>query len=310
MKAYELSKRLGYDITGKNLEITGVSYYEEALENEAAVVFNKSELKKTKAKVVITHPVLNPSSKTLIMTYEDLDKAIVKICDIFIEEGLFQKRTLPEQLQLTKSGYYVGAGSSISGSAVIYPGAVIGDNVYVGPNCTIEPFTVVGSGSILNSQVYIGAGCRISADAFFHYRDEGSLKHFEGCGRTVIGRGSRIGCSTIIQRGTISDTVIGEKCMIGSCVDIGHDVKIGDNCKVVSQTGIAGRAVLKNNVIVYGQVGISNNVIIGNNVIVKAKTRVSKPIADNSVIEGPWGRDCDDEYRLSVKIRRFFSGKV
>ena len=310
MKASALAKRLEYDLAGDDYDITGIAYYDEASISEIAIINHKSEIDKTKAAVLLANPVFVPTAKSFLMTYDNIQLAMAKVCSVLIEEGLLKNYELPHASEMNEEGFYMGCGVAIGEDAFIHPGVVIGNDVKIGAHCIIEPFAVIGSGTVIADYVHIGSGSRIGADSFFHYYDEyGRLLHFYGCGQTFVGERTHIGSNSVVQRGTLSDTVIGKSCMIGNCVDIGHDVKIGNDCKIVSQAGIAGNAVLKDKVVVYGQAGIANNVVIGNNVVIKAKTAVSKSIEDNKTVFGIFGRDYKEELRLAIKVRRYFERK-
>lgn len=310
MKASILAERAGYDLAGDDCDITGIAYYDEASRTDIAVIKNRSEIDKTQASAVLVHPVFIQTSKSMIMTYDNMDLAMVKICGVLMEEGLLKNYAMPMNPVLDERGFYIGINSEISSSAAVHPGVVIGNDVRIGSGCVLEPFVVIGSGTVLQDHVFIGSGSKVGAESFYHYYDDTDvLSHFTGCGQTIIGEGTHIGSNSIIERGTVSNTIIGKSCMIGSCVDIGHDVKIGDYCKIVSQAGIAGNAVLKNNVTVYGQAGIANGVVIGNHAVIKAKTTVSRPVPDNQTVFGVFGREYKDELRLAAKVRKFFERK-
>ena len=310
MKASELAARLNYDMIGEDHALIGISYCKEAKPNELAVVRHKAEMAVTQSDVLLTLPVLVNTKKTLLISYDNIETAIIRVCQVFMEEGILADYRLPAHLNRTGTGAFIGENVKVSQSAEIYPGAVIGNRVSIGKHCVIEPFAVIGSGTVIADNVFIGSGSKIGAESFYHSCDkfEGFL-HFTGCGRTWIGEGTHIGSHTVIQRGTISDTVIGSHCMIGNNIDIGHDVRIGNYCKIVSQSGIAGNAVLGNHVEIYGQAGIANDVVIGNGVVVKAKTVVSRTVEDCQVVFGRFGRNYKDELRLAAKIRHYFSRK-
>lgn len=310
MRASELAGRLDYDMVGKDRDISGISYCKQAKRNELAVVRNKAEIADTQADVLLTLPVFTDTDKTLLVSYDSIETALIRVCRIFVDEGILKDYRLPVHMEKTENGAFIGKNVSLGSSAEICPGAVIGNDASIGERCVIEPFAVIGSGTVLADDVFIGSGSKIGAESFFHSYDKlTGFSHFAGCGRTRIGEGTHIGSQTVIQRGTISDTVIGKRCMIGNCIDIGHDVRIGNDCKIVSQAGIAGNAVLGNEVIVYGQAGIANDAVIGNGVIVKAKTLVSRAVKDHQVVFGRFGRDYQEELRLAAKIRRYFNRK-
>lgn len=305
----DIAKILGYEVVGKDYEIQGIAWSCEAQRTDIAVVRNKSDIAATKANVILTEPIIIPTEKTLLITYESIECAIAKICEVLINNEIIANYSKPMNSILNDKGYYVGKNCQISETANIQPGVVIGDNVVVEDGCIIGPYVVVGSGVKLQKNVVIDSGSQIGAVSFFHYYEDNELRQFCGIGVVIVKENTHVGCNTIIQRGTLSNTIIGKDCMIGNCIDIGHDVRIGDGCKLVSQTGIAGNVIIKDNVLVYGQVAISNDVVIGNNVVIKGRTVVSKSINDNEVVYGAFGRNYSDEMKLMIKVRKFFSRK-
>lgn len=309
MLVSEIADLLGYEMVGDDCNVCGIKWFNFAKEDDIAVIGDRKDLHHTKAKVILTRPIFLQTDKTLLITYDDVDYSIVKLCEAFIQKGVLKDYRIPVKYNLDDRGFYVGNDCIISKNATIQPGAMIGNNVIISDNCYIEAFVSIGSGTVLGEGVRIGAGSKIGIASFYHYYIDDQIKQFDGCGIVIIGNETIIGCNTLIQRGTISDTVIGEGTMIGNAIDIGHDVRIGNNCKVVSQTGIAGNVQIKDNVTIYGQVGISNNVIVGNNVVVKGRTIVTKSVNDNEVVYGPFGRNYSSEMRLIAKARRFFAGK-
>lgn len=309
MLVSEIADLLGYEIAGDDCNVSGIAWFGFATEDDIAVIREREDLNRTKAKVILTKPIFLQTDKTLLITYDDVDYSIVKLCEVFIKKGVLHDYRIPIKYTQNDSGFYVGNDCLISENAVIQPGAMIGDNVVISDNCYIDSYVSIGSGTVLGKGVRIGSGSKIGIPSFYHYYDDEQIKQFDGCGIVKIGRETIIGCNTSIQRGTISDTVIGENTMIGNSIDIGHDVRIGSNCKIVSQTGIASCVQIKDNVTIYGQVGINNNVVVGNNVVVKGRSIVTKSVNDNEVIYGPFGRKYSDEMRLIAKAKRFFERK-
>src|SRR6266699_2580261 len=75
-------------------------------------------------------------------------------------------------------------------------------------------------------------------------------------GRVIIQDGVEVGANTTIDRGAMSDTVIGEGTKIDNLVQIGHNVMIGRHCVLASQTGVSGSAIIEDGVMMGGQAGI------------------------------------------------------
>lgn len=309
MLVSDIAKDLKYEILGDDCDVTGIAWIENACIKDIAVTNKKTDINSSKARVILTEPVIQITEKTLLITYESIECAMVKICAILVRNNILNDYSAQTKYRFDYKGYYIGNGCKISSSAIVQQCAMIEDDVFIGDNCVIEPFVIVKAGSIIDNDVYIGSGSKIGEASFYHYYDDGCIKQFCGCGIARIKHHTHIGCNTVIQRGTISDTIIGANCMIGNDIDIGHDVQIGDGCKIVSQTGIAGNAKLKNNVLVYGQSAIANDVVVGNNVIIKARTCVSRNVDDNQIIYGSFGRNYFDEMQYIARVRKFFDRK-
>ena len=107
----------------------------------------------------------------------------------------------------------------------------------------------------------------------------------------VIGNNVEIGCNNTIDRGSLSNTVIGQNTFIDNQVHIAHNVKIGKNCIITGQVGFAGSSIIGNNVQIGGQAGISGHLKIGNNVQIGGGSGVVKNIPDNTKVMGYPARD-------------------
>lgn len=306
MKAREIADRLNLDVTGNpDVEIKGISYAQNASVSDIAIARSKKEIRETSAGAVVTAPCLISTEKTLLFTWDDMDRTMVRICRILLEQGYLTDYSKPVHYETTNQGVGYGKNVTIGTDVTLEPGVLLGDDVTIGDHAMLRSGVRIGSGTRIGKDVIIDSGTVVGADSFFHYMDD-ELAHFKGTGTVVIHDGVHIGCHCVIERGTISETVLGVGCMIGNCIDIGHDVVIGRHCKIVSQTGIAGNACVGDNVLIYGQSGVANYVTIGSNAVVKAKTLVSKSVPQGKTVFGLYGREFHDEMKLQAKIRRFF----
>jgi UDP-3-O-[3-hydroxymyristoyl] glucosamine N-acyltransferase len=84
-----------------------------------------------------------------------------------------------------------------------------------------------------------------------------------------------VGANSAIDRGAISDTVIGEGSKIDNLVQIGHNSVIGHHCVLAGQSGISGSVVLGDFVILGGKVGIADHVTVGDRVRIAALSGVA-----------------------------------
>ena len=102
----------------------------------------------------------------------------------------------------------------------------------------------------------------------------------------MIDDNSEIGCGTTIDRGSLSNTVIGKNTFLDNQIHIAHNNKIGNNCIIAGQVGFAGSSSLGDNVMIGGQAGISGHLKIGNNVHIGGGSGVVNDIADNTKVMG------------------------
>jgi len=237
-------------------------------------------------------------------SYERLETAAVRIARLMIKEGIYEDYEQPVKYREFIPGVLAGKNVELGEGTVIGVNTVIGNNVRIGKRVIIEPNVFLGSGVCLEDDVIVRSGARIGAPAFYHYWEH-RLNTFVGVGTVKIGAGVEIGCNTIIQRGTFSDTEIGKETKIGNLVDVGHDVVIGKNCKIVSQVGIAGNAVIGEQVMIYGQVGIANDVVIGKGSIIYGKSSVTKNVRPGQKIAGE-GQERAEYLRMQAWIRNMF----
>ena len=69
-----------------------------------------------------------------------------------------------------------------------------------------------------------------------------------------------IGCGSTIDRGSMSNTIIGKNTYLDNQIHIAHNVKIGKNSIIAGQVGFAGSSIIGNNVKILAQAGISKSI--------------------------------------------------
>ena len=107
----------------------------------------------------------------------------------------------------------------------------------------------------------------------------------------IIKDNVEIGSCNTIDRGSLSNTVIGKNTFLDNQVHIAHNVNIGNNCIITGQVGIAGSSKIGNNVLIGGQAGISGHIKVGNNVRIGGGSGIIKNIPDNSKVMGYPAKD-------------------
>ena len=193
--------------------------------------------------------------------------------------------------KLLKKKIFVGKNTLIDKSANIGSNTLIGNNViikanvHIGKNCTIGSNVIIEN-SLFGDNIIIKSGTLIGQVGFgFNFEKKKRIK-FPHIGRVIIENGVQIGSFCTIDRGSLTDTVIGEFTSIDNQVQIAHNVKVGNFCMIAAQSGIAGSTIIGNNVKIGGQTGISGHLTIGNNVKIGGKSGVVANIEDNQIVMG------------------------
>lgn len=196
----------------------------------------------------------------------------------------------------------IGSGCQIGPSAVIGEGVVLGSGTKVGANASV-------SHALVGARVTIYAGARIGQDGFGFAPDPAGHLKVPQLGRVLIGDDCEIGANTCIDRGAISDTVIGPGCMIDNLVQIGHNVRLGRGCVIVAQVGISGSTRLDDFVVVGGQGGLAGHIHIGQGAQIAAQSGVHRDIAPGEIVGGYPAVPIGEWRRQAAALKRLVKRK-
>ncbi len=228
--------------------------------------------------------------KKIIIKVKDLHNSIAIISNKFYREfnileinhqkkSIIGKTKYKSNSSIIQNGCIIGKNLQIEDGAIIKHSCIIGDNVFIGANSVIQ-------NTIIGDNVKIESNCSIGQPGFgFAYKKGYNNKIFH-IGRVIIQNNSYIGSNCTIDRGSFSDTQIGENVYLDNLVHVAHNVCIGSDCIIAGQVGIAGSTKIGNRVRIGGQSGIIGHIKIGDNVDIAAKSGVRNDIASNLKIMG------------------------
>ena len=163
--------------------------------------------------------------------------------------------------------------------------SIIEKNVVIGNNCNIGSNTIIRN-SLIKDNVKILDNCVIGKHGFGFFPDKKKNLRYPHIGIVIVEENCEIGCGSTIDRGSMSNTVIGKNTYLDNQIHIAHNVKIGQNSIIAGQVGIAGSSIIGENVRIGGQAGISGHLKIGNNVEIGGGSGVIKNIPDNTKVMG------------------------
>ena len=179
----------------------------------------------------------------------------------------------------------VGMNVTLGPNCSIGHNTIIEKNVSIGENCSIGSNTVIRN-SLIGNNVKILDNCIIGKHGFGFFPDTNKNQRYPHIGIVKIEDNCEIGCGSTIDRGSMSNTVIGKNTFLDNQIHVAHNVKIGENGIIAGQVGIAGSSVIGKNVKIGGQAGISGHLKIGDNVQIAGGSGVIKDIPDNSKVMG------------------------
>ena len=270
----------------KENEITflnSIKYKEKSLKSKATACITNKNLTKYLPEnciKIIVDNVLLSAAKVSKLFYPESDFD-------HLDQTLISSEQIKDKYINVKFGknVLIGDNVQIGRNTVIGNNSTIEHDVRIGENCSIGSFVVIKN-SVLENEVHIKDGVKIGSKGFGFIPDKSKNFRIPHFGKVLLKKGVEIGSGTTIDRGSISDTVLGENTFVDNLVQIGHNVKVGNNCMIVSQVGISGSTVIGDNVVIGGQAGISGHLKIGNNVKIGGNSGVIKDIPDNKKVMG------------------------
>ena len=179
----------------------------------------------------------------------------------------------------------IGENVKIGLNCLIGHNSIIEKNVNIGDNCSIGSNVIIRN-SLIKNNVHILDGCIVGKKGFGFFPNKKTNFRYPQIGVVIIDDNVEIGCNSVIDRGSLSNTVIGKNTFLDNQIHIAHNVKIGENCVIAGQVGFAGSSIIGNNVMIGGQAGISGHLKVGNNVQIGGGSGVIKNIPDNSKVMG------------------------
>ena len=284
----------------EDFEIHGVESLINAKKNDMTFL-NSSRYKdislKTKAGVCITSSNLSkylPNKcikldvKNVLLAVNQVSKMFYPDADIdYPDVNLVNSENFKKKYPKTNFGKNVLIGKNVEIGSNVYIGSnsIIESNVKIGDNCVIGSFVAIKK-SIIGENVNIKDGAKIGLKGFGFIPIKQKNLRTPQIGRVILQDGVEIGSNCTVNRGSISDTIIGKNTFLDDHIHIAHNVKVGENCIMAAQVGISGSTVIGDNTVIGGQAGISGHLKIGNNVKIGGASGVTTDISDNSQVMG------------------------
>lgn len=184
-------------------------------------------------------------------------------------------------------------GCLIHPTAIIAPGAELGENVSIGPYCVIADKVRIGDGCVfepfvrLLDYVEIGRECHLHENSVLGGTPQDH--DFTG-GVSWVRLGNRVICreAVTIHRGSGegTETAVGDDCMLMEGVHLGHNVRLGRHCILTNKVGLSGYVEIGDNTVIGGIAGFHQFVKIGRLCMVGGLSKVIKDVPPFCMADG------------------------
>ncbi len=184
--------------------------------------------------------------------------------------------------------------TTIHPTALVEPGAKLGENVQIGPFCTVGAHVSLGDGVILKSHISID-GCTTIGEhtEIFPFAALGHApqdKKYRGEASEL-----RIGSHNVIREYTTMNpgtegggmiTRVGDRCLFMASTHVAHDCKVGDHVILANNATLAGHVEVGDYAIIGGLSGVHQFVRIGHHAMIGGMSGVEADVIPYGITMG------------------------
>lgn len=188
--------------------------------------------------------------------------------------------------------------SRVHATAVVSPGARLGEGVEVGPYCVVGEGVEVGGGTRLLSHVVLQGPMRLGAGNVVHpFAVLGGApqdRSYQGEATELwVGDGNEFREQVTVHRGTRKDrgvTRVGSGGLFMAGCHLAHDVEVGDQVTLANNTVLAGHVRVGDHVVTGGMVAVQPFVRLGASCFLAGGARVERDVPPFVIAAGDRAR--------------------
>jgi UDP-3-O-[3-hydroxymyristoyl] glucosamine N-acyltransferase len=314
MTLEKIADFLGGQFVGDgDLEISGLATLTAAKPGQLSFLANlayRDQLASTLASAVIVHPRQADECICAAIILDNPYLGYARASALFNTlpkaDGIIHPSAIVSSTATLGKNVTLGANSviedhaNIAAGAVIGAGSIVGVNSRIGENTRLHHNVSIYHDVIIGDQSIIHSGAIIGSDGFGFANDKGQWVKICQIGGVVIGNNTEIGANTTIDRGALSDTVIGNGVKLDNQIQIAHNVEIGDYCAMAAGTLIAGSTKIGIGCTLAGGVGVAGHLTIAGGSHVTAMSLVTKSITESGSYSSGTAMSKTSDWRKSA----------
>ena len=198
----------------------------------------------------------------------------------------------------------IEAHAQIADGVTLDAGVCIGEHVRIGAHSHIHARVVVYSHCEIGERAVIHAGVVIGADGFGFAPTAQGWQKIPQVGRVMIGHDVEIGANTTIDRGALTDTVIGDDVKIDNLVQIAHNCVVGSHTAIAACAGIAGSTIIGQFCMIGGAAMLGGHLSIADHTIVSGGTAITSDVNESGQYTGVYPTSTHREWERNASLIR------
>ena len=290
----EIVAQLGGEWQGEDIAVAGVQPLAVAQANQIGFLANpkyKAEVHASLAGAVIVSPKMAAefAGRNLIIA-ADPYLYFAKVARLF--SPVVQARagvhptaviepsaTVPASCEIG-AHVYIGANTVLGEACRILAGAVVEHDCVLGNEVVLHPNSVIYHGCTLGHRVAIHGGSVIGADGFGLAFAGDSWFKIPQTGGVTLHDDVEVGANSMIDRGAMTDTIVGKGSKIDNQVQIGHNCQIGEHTVIAACAGISGSTKIGSYCIIGGAAMFVGHIEIADHTTIGGGTAVTHSIKE------------------------------
>lgn len=280
IKLSELAGCLGLGFSGKNIEIIGVSSFDDCAPGYLS--FTGGGVGKSDAALIVSDTCkLNKAHSCGYITSRNLRFDFIRALTY-----------LDSKIGFDTYGFksIVHPSVKLGLNVVIEDGCILDENVELEHNVIIHRGTRIGRNTLIRSGSSIGG----QGFGFERNPEDNSLLRFPQIGGVLIGSNVEIGSLNSVSCGALTDTIINDSVKTDNLVHIGHNCSIGKGSLITACAEFSGGVHLGENTWVGPNVSIMQKVSIGDEAVIGLGAVVTKDVPAKTVFAGNPARKFKD----------------